>query len=258
MHSTELCTLWCTLQEEKYGDQCVEAMQETPFPVNITNPVAPNGVPLGPGVSPNGDIGTAPNGTPLGPGVSPNGSPVTPPGVAPNGVPLGPGVSPNGDTGTAHNGTPLGPGVSPNGSPICPYENNIASLLLCQLFESIEKEKGNPSPGGSEYDGNTFNQSSCPYISQQEGTLICDLWCELINLQLGLTCMTPIDVSNLAPNGVPLGPGVSPNGDTGTAPNGTPLGPGVSPNGSPVTQPGVAPNGVPLGPGVSPNGDTGT
>merc|ERR1712107_336907 len=36
----------------------------------------------------------------------------------------------------------------------------------------------------------------------------------------------------VAPNGVPLGPGVSPNGDSGTAPNGVPLGPNVSPNGS--------------------------
>merc|ERR1712200_376899 len=41
----------------------------------------------------------------------------------------------------------------------------------------------------------------------------------------------------VAPNGVPLGPGVSPNGDSGTAPNGTPIGPNVSPNGSPVASP---------------------
>merc|ERR1712015_166087 len=102
-------TLHCSLWQELKSFQDRDATTS-----------APNGVSLGPGVSPSGDTGTAPNGTPLGPGVSPNGSPVTPPGVAPNGVPLGPGVSPNGDTGTAPNGTPLGPGVSPNGSPATP------------------------------------------------------------------------------------------------------------------------------------------
>merc|ERR1719285_638617 len=161
--------------------------------------VAPNGVPLGPGVSPNGDSGTAPNGMPLGPNVSPNGAPVSSPAaVAPNGVLLGPGVSPNGDTGTAPNGQPLGPGISPNGSPT--------------------QESTTPEP--------------CPYLGFDEESTHCDLWEELQGLE---AAQGPSPLS--APNGVPLGPGVSPNGDVGTAPNGVPLGPNISPNGSPTSSP---------------------
>merc|ERR1712130_980449 len=169
-------------------------------PVSSPAAVAPNGVVLGPGVSPNGDSGTAPNGVPLGPNVSPNGSPVaspaamattaSPAAVAPNGVPLGPGVSPNGDSGTAPNGMPLGPNVSPNGSPVASPSAPAAVY---------------------NYEGKTVN---CPYAAYPYTSEYCTLWCSIQLLGYGNICA---ELPATAPNGVPLGPGVSPNGDTGTA-----------------------------------------
>jgi len=107
-------------------------------PSEGTVEVAPNGVPLGTGVAPNGEPGIAPNGIPVGseiapngvplgtgvspngePGIAPNGNPLGPE-IAPNGVPVGTGVSPNEAPGSAPNGAPLGPETAPNGSPNVP------------------------------------------------------------------------------------------------------------------------------------------
>ena len=302
-HDSQLCALW----------------SENEYLKGVTSTTAPNGVPLGPGVSPNGDSGTAPNGVPLGPNVSPNGSPVaspaamattaSPAAVAPNGVPLGPGVSPNGDSGTAPNGMPLGPNVSPNGAPVSSPAAVAPNGVVLGPGVSPNGDSGtapngvplgpNVSPNGSpvaspsapaavyNYEGKTVN---CPYAAYPYTSEYCSLWCSIQLLGYGNICA---ELPATAPNGVPLGPGVSPNGDTGTAPNGTPLGPGISPNGSPTQEsttpepcpylgfdeesthcalweelrglestqgpsPLSAPNGVPLGPGVSPNGDVGT
>jgi hypothetical protein len=75
--------------------------------------------------------------------------------------------------------------------------------------------------------------------------ILCDLWSDIQNITNSGGGSGSGVGSAIAPNGVAIGPGVSPNGDTGTAPNGTPLGPGVNPNGSPTSPPpGIAPNGV--------------
>ena len=78
----------------------------------------------------------------------------------------------------------------------CPYLEYEENDLLCQLYTSIEFAQGSGSGNleGSGYSGGSFNESGCPYLNRTDGTLICDLWCELINLELGYICSEPIDV----------------------------------------------------------------
>ena len=89
-------------------------------------------------------------------------------------------------------------GTTCSDQPTCPYFAYDEYVLLCQQYTSILEAEGSGSddPQGSGYTG-TFNESGCPYLDLTDGTLICDLWCQLINLVEGLTCSEPIDVLEL-------------------------------------------------------------
>merc|ERR1712015_127658 len=179
-------TLHCSLWQELKSFQDRDATTS-----------APNGVSLGPGVSPSGDTGTAPNGTPLGPGVSPNGSPSQAPTFKT------PCMYEEHSTNSStlcnlwcqilvyRSGECL-----PLGS--CPYAGQVSETLLCDLWEEIElvsSSTATPSPDLSSLLGSALGSSagvpysSCPYITDANPLTACQLWCELRDVSSGQDCI---------------------------------------------------------------------
>merc|ERR1712015_26300 len=144
----------------------------------------------------------------------------------------------------------MGQSSGSGGAVSCVDASNPTSAdLLCNLWCDIQEFYGQscmtvwtttttttaaPGFAGLQPSGDSGISTSsttplpCPYNGMMEGDLHCSLWEELTSFQEREAAKPSV-----APNGVPLGPGTSPNGDSGAAPNGAILGPGVSPNGLP-------------------------